>query len=377
MSTMLPPPAVVGIIGGGQLGMMTVREAQRMGFRSIVWDPDPDCPAARLADELLTAPFTDTQAAGRLAAGADVVTYEFENVDVETVRLIEQSRTVLPGSAILAVSQNRRLEKATLQEHGFPVPRHIPAATPEELRKALRAIGLPAVVKTATAGYDGKGQTVLRTENDARAFLSAVIPGSGYVVEEFLTLAAELSVLVARGADGNVRTFPPPENEHRENILHTSRLPARIPAPVQEGAVAMARRIITGLDMTGLLCVEMFLTADGRLLVNELAPRPHNSGHATLDACDCSQFEMFVRAVCGLPLPEPRLLSPCTMINVLGKHLAREPIPRLLNIPGAKMHLYGKRRAEPKRKMGHVTVLGATEAEVDDRVARVKHIIGE
>jgi 5-(carboxyamino)imidazole ribonucleotide synthase len=378
MTPLLLPPATLGIIGGGQLGMMLVREAQRMGYRTVVWDPDPGCPAGRLADETLAAPFGDRAAALRLADTADAITFEFENIYAASVRLIEQTRAVVPGSDILAISQNRVIEKSSLRKHGFPVPRYTVVPPDGALHEAVVQLGLPVIAKTGTAGYDGKGQTVLRSEADVRAFSSSAARGPGEIVlEEFLTLEAELSVLVARGNDGTIRTFPPADNEHRQNILHLSRVPSRLDARVLAAAVEMARRIVSAFDIHGLLCVEMFLAADGRLLVNELAPRPHNSGHYTLDACDCSQFEMLVRVMCGLPLPEPGLLTPCAMVNLLGRHMQRAPLNSLTAVPGAKVHLYGKQRVEPNRKMGHVTLLAPDAEKVVERVRQIQHIIGE
>jgi 5-(carboxyamino)imidazole ribonucleotide synthase len=378
MTPPLVPPATIGIIGGGQLGMMLVREAQRMGYRSVVWDPDPACPAARLADNLIPAPFTDAQAALRLAEAADAVTYEFENVDPELVRRIEALKPLRPGSAILALSRNRIAEKSGLLEHGFAVVRHAIAGAGSSPAEAIAQIGLPVVVKTATAGYDGKGQTVLKSEEDRARFLKeAGRLTSDHVVEEFVPLLCELSVLAARGADGSVVTFPVTENEHRGNILHMSRVPAHVPPDVTASAAALARDVVGRLGVTGLLCVEMFVARDGRLLVNELAPRPHNSGHYTLDACDCSQFEMLLRVLCGLPLPVPRLLSPCAMVNLLGMHLERVRLQDLFAVPGAKIHLYGKARTEPRRKMGHVTVLAPDAGTVDRRTDMIRELIGE
>lgn len=372
----LLPPATVGVIGGGQLGMMLVREAQRMGYRTAVWDADPSCPASRLADERIIAPFDDRVAAERLADRTDVVTYEFENIDPETVRWIEGRRPLAPGSAILSVSRHRIEEKTELARRGFPVPRFAAAPTAAALPGALDTIGLPAVVKTATAGYDGKGQSVLRTTTDRARFLASA-PAGEFIVEELVSLRCELSAIVARSADGTTRSFPVPVNEHRENILHRSTVPGGVPARVEEDAAALGQAVIGSFALTGILCVELFLAADGRLLVNELAPRPHNSGHYSLDACDCSQFEMLLRAACGLPLPVPRLLSPCAMVNLLGKHLSPGTAERLLAVPGAKLHLYGKARSEPRRKMGHVTLLAGAMTELQQRVRAVCGIIGE
>lgn len=375
---MIAPPGTIGVIGGGQLGMMAIREAQRMGYRSIVWDPDPECPASRLADQTISAPWDDFNAAGRLAEGADVVTFEFENISPETVAWLEERKPVHPGSAILRVSQHRRVEKAELRRRGFPVVDYAVATTREELSSSIQKLGLPVVVKTATAGYDGKGQAVLQSQADLDAFLRAIAgTPREFVVEQFLDLACEVSVLVVREDDGTVIAYPVQENEHRENILATTLVPARIPREVSDEAVRMSRGIIESFGIIGVLCVEMFVTRDGRVIVNELAPRPHNSGHYSLDACDISQFEALIRAICGVPFHVPQLLAPCAMVNLLGRNLDALQVNSLMEIPGVKLHLYGKRRREPKRKMGHVTVLGPSQDHVLGLLPTVYELIGE
>jgi 5-(carboxyamino)imidazole ribonucleotide synthase len=375
---MISPPGTIGIIGGGQLGMMAIREAQRMGYRSIVWDPDPTCPAGRLADLTITAPWDDFRAAEQLASGADVVTFEFEHISPDTVAWLEERKQVYPGSPILKVSQHRRVEKSELRQRGFPVVDFEVAGSRQELAASFRRLGLPVVVKTATAGYDGKGQTVLKSESESEAFLAALgstVPE--YVVERFLDLACEISVLVVREADGTVISFPVAENEHRENILATTVVPARVPPEISDEAVRMSREIIESFDMIGVLCVEMFVTREGTVIVNELAPRPHNSGHYSLDACDISQFEALVRAICGVPFHVPQLLAPCAMVNLLGRNLDSLVLETLMEIPGVKLHLYGKQRREAKRKMGHVTILGSTQEDVLVMLPKIYGLIGD
>ena len=375
---MISPPGTIGIIGGGQLGMMAIRESQRMGYRSVVWDPDSECPASRLADQTITAPWDDFSAAERLAAGADVVTFEFEHISPETVAWLEERKTVYPGSPILRVSQHRRIEKSELRQRGFPVVDYEVAASRQELSASVRRLGLPIVVKTVTAGYDGKGQSVLSSEHDVGAFLQGLASAPAeYVVERFLDLACEISVLVVREEDGTVISFPVAENEHRENILATTVVPARIPTEVSDEAVRMSREIIESFGIIGVLCVEMFVTRQGKLIVNELAPRPHNSGHYSLDACDISQFEALVRAICGVPFHVPQLLAPCAMVNLLGRNLDALQLEPLMEIPGVKLHLYGKRRREPKRKMGHVTILGKTQDQVLGLLPTIYGLIGD
>ena len=358
--------------------MMTIREAQRMGYRSVVWDPDPACPASRLADEVITAPFHDAAAADRLAVASDVITYEFEHISVDLVRSLESRRRVRPGHAILKVAQHREVEKKALRSLGIPVAKFRVAASAEAVRAGFEEIGLPLVVKTVSAGYDGKGQSMVRTRADAGSYLKGYTATPvEVVIEEFLDLACEISVIAARDEAGDVREFPVALNEHRDHILHLTVVPAGIEDRVREDALLLGRKVIEGLEVVGVLCVEMFVTRDGRVLVNEIAPRPHNSGHFSLDACSLSQFEALVRVVAGLKVPDPVLLTPCAMVNLLGKHLRVLDVDALHRIPGIKLHLYGKQRVEPKRKMGHVTVLGRTPDEVWDRVLQVRTLIGE
>lgn len=356
--------------------MMAVREAQRMGYRTVILDPSPDCPASNLATETITAAFTDKHAAEQLSAKSDVITYEFENVNAEIVELLEHSNTVRPDSSILRISQHRRLEKEELSSRGFPTVRFLNAKGRTELEKGIGAIGLPVVIKTATSGYDGKGQTVLKTAGEVRVFLSGLDTEVLYVIEEFLSLSCELSVIVVRSVEGVITSFPVSQNEHRENILHKSVVPAPVSGRLIAETEQLGRSIIESFKMVGVLCVEMFVTLDGRLLVNELAPRPHNSGHYTLDACSISQFEALIRSVCGLPIPQPHLLTPCAMINILGKHLQRLDMSKLLKLEGVKLHLYGKTKPEPKRKMGHITILGTPE-EVEKKTHLVEELIGK
>lgn len=348
-----------------------------MGYRSVVWDPDPECPASRLADRSITAPFQDRQAALTLAQSSDVVTYEFENIDAETVEAIEKIRPVYPGSRILRIAQHRRMEKEALASAGFPVVRHAVADNAASLKVAIRETGTPAVIKTAMTGYDGKGQTVIRTEGDLDRYLEAGAPPGQLVVEQFLDLQVEISVVAFRTHDGVVMAFPVLENEHRENILHVTRVPAAISPEVERSALQLGAAVIDYFGIVGVLCIEMFVTRDGKVLVNELAPRPHNSGHFSLDASTLSQFEALVRCVCRLPLSPPVLLTPCAMVNLLGKHLNRIDLVEAQRIPGTKVHLYGKTRNEPKRKMGHVTILGRSRAEIEERVQAIERMIGE
>lgn len=376
MNGAIVPPATIGIVGGGQLGMMTIREAHRIGYRSIVWDPDEQCPASRLADAVVTAPFDDMSMVESFARRCDVITFEFENVDSRVIRELGHRTPLYPGIDILEISQNRKREKEELRSRGFSTVDFRCVTSSEEISRAVDEMGFPAVIKTATAGYDGKGQAVLRDGSDLAGFLKGMKDdGRMYVVEKFADVFREVSVIAARGHDGSVVAFPVSENEHRENILHVTRLPARIHDRMEKKALALGKDVIANFGIVGMLCVEMFITREGNIVVNELAPRPHNSGHYSLDSCTVSQFELLIRSICGLPLPAPRLLSPCAMINILGKHMERLDISALLQMEGIKLHLYGKTRVEPRRKMGHVTIVRETKELVEKGVGEIEQML--
>jgi len=369
------PPSVIGIIGGGQLGMMTIREAQRMGYRSVVWDPDPECPASRLADRTITAPFDDRSACAEFAREADFITYEFEHIDTGIVRMLEESKRVRPGSAILDIAQHRTREKEALRSNGFPIAPFEVVRRPEDLVAAAGRLGYPMVLKTAGAGYDGKGQTVL----GSRSALESVrfLPGEPErIVEKFLKLNAEISVICIRDDQGNDFDFPIARNTHRDNILHSSIVPSGMSEAIERKARKLANTILDTFHVVGILCVEMFVVGT-RVLVNELAPRPHNSGHYTLDGCDLSQFEAHVRVAAGLPMRPPALLGPCAIVNLLGKHLRRLDVQAIQKIPGTKLHIYGKKRLEERRKMGHISVVGRTKVDVAKVVREIERMIGE
>lgn len=377
MSEVFLPPSWIGVVGGGQLGMMLIREAQRMGYRTAVWDPDAECPASRIADVIFSGPFTETKAADALAEKADVITYEFENVDPEMVSHLERVKPVYPGSDILRIARHRRREKDELQALGFPVVPYRVADSNSNVNHLLDELTFPVVLKTATSGYDGKGQVVINDRPNAREIIKSLTEGVEYVAEEFLDLECEISVLVVRSKEGKMIAFPLSENLHKENILHITRVPARVSEKVAREAKQLGFDIARSFSLVGLLCVEIFLTKGGKVLVNELAPRPHNSGHYSLDACSISQFEALVRTMCGLSVSEPRLITPCAMINLLGKHLPRIDYGKLSRLPGTKLHLYGKTRVEPKRKMGHVTIIRETPQQVEETLSSVAEMIGE
>jgi 5-(carboxyamino)imidazole ribonucleotide synthase len=356
------PPATLGILGGGQLGRMFAMAARAMGYRVMVLDPDEDSPAAALADVHLRAPYTDREALERMGRGCAAVTTEFENIPAESLEFLARFCPVRPGSTAVAIAQDRAREKAFLQAQGFPTAPFARVDTAADLAMAYQKIGVPALLKTARHGYDGKGQA--RVGNLAElAAAFAQLGAVPCILEAWLPLQTEISVVVARGTDGRTVAFPPAENRHVDGILEISIAPATVAETLAGQAVETARAVAEALDYCGVLAVEFFVLDDGRLLVNEMAPRPHNSGHYTLDACLTSQFEQQVRAMAGLPLGAPDLLQPAAMVNLLGD-LWREgqepPWEAVLSHPGAKLHLYGKREPRPGRKMGHFNVLAAS-----------------
>jgi 5-(carboxyamino)imidazole ribonucleotide synthase len=375
----VPPGSTIGILGGGQLGRMIALEGRRMGYRFITLDPTANSPCGQVSDREIVASYDDVDAARALAKSSDVVTYEFENVDAKVAETLEKESYVPQGSHLLYVTQHRVREKSALAGFGVPVTPFRPIYTLADILQGAQEFGFPCVLKTSTGGYDGKGQWLLQTEEDAsQAFQEAQnfkqpesnVSGmtdtptdAPFVLEQFVSFVKELSVVVARNPRGEVTCFPVAENEHRNHILHMSIVPARVSAEAQEKAYDIATRIAESFKLVGLIAVELFLTADGQLYVNELAPRPHNSGHYTYDACMTSQFEQHVRAICNLPLGETRLLSPVVMVNLLGEHLDRF-MSKAPDLPAnVKIHLYGKKDVLPKRKMGHINILATSIEE--------------
>jgi len=369
MEGVILPGSTIGIFGGGQLGRMTAIAAKRMGYRVIVLDPTPDCPAGQVADDEITAPYTDVTAAKELARQCAVVTAEFENVPADTLEAIEPIVPVRPASRILRIAQNRIAEKTFLAEHGFPVPNFRPVRSREDLLRAVSEIGCPAVLKTATGGYDGKGQVRIEHPDEAEKAWER-LGKVDCVLEEFVLLEREVSVIVARNLRGEEAVYPVAENTHSRHILDTSVMPARIAPDLAKQAQELAQAIARELELIGLLCVEMFVAQDGRLLVNELAPRPHNSGHQTFDAAVTSQFEQLVRAICNLPLGSTELYRPAAIANLLGDLWeGGEPNwVKALELPEVKLHLYGKAEPRPGRKMGHLTATGETSDEALQKV---------
>lgn len=368
----IAPGKTIGILGGGQLGRMFAIAARRMGYRVHALDPEPDCPTGQVADVEWSAPYDDIDTARALARSVDVVTFEFENIPYETLQAVAEIVPVHPGPLVLDTTRHRLREKTFLATHGFPVARHRAVSSLQDLVDALSSLGTPAILKTATFGYDGKGQSRIgRLEDAASAWdnLGRALGGTMGVLEAFVPFTRELSVVVARGIGGQVRCFDVVENVHVDHILDLSIAPARIGEATRKAATDLAIAIAKSLDLVGLLAVELFHvedgTPEGKLIVNELAPRPHNSGHFSLDACVTSQFEQQLRAVCHLPLGDVAMYRPAAMVNLLGD-LWQSGVPRwdsALSDPRVKLHLYGKTEARPGRKMGHLTVLAGTAEE--------------
>jgi 5-(carboxyamino)imidazole ribonucleotide synthase len=371
--------SVLGVLGGGQLGALFTRAAAAHGYRVAVWDPDPDAPAHRLAAHSFATPFTDQATVTRFASAVSAVTYEWENVPAQLCEQLEREKPVRPSGAVLRSIQNRLVQKRFLAGHSFPVPRFVPVADPKDLPDAIRAVGCPAICKTAMAGYDGKGQWKIDEPSAVSRILPSVqasaIPGMQWIVEACVPFERELSMLVARGVDGTMIVYPLVENEHEQGILRTTLVPAMAPSGVFERAEALARAVIARMDGVGLFCLELFLLPDGLLLINEVAPRPHNSGHYTLDACSLSQFEQQVRAVCGLSPEHVQLLSAAAMVNLIGGDIETirqdAECKRLLELPRTFLHDYGKREIRPRRKMGHVTFLADTRGVACERAQQL------
>lgn len=350
---LLPPGGTIGILGGGQLGRMTALAAARLGYRCHIFTPEADSPAAQVAAAVTVAAYEDHAALAAFAEAVDVVTLEFENVPVPSVEFLAARVPVRPGARALAVAQDRVSEKSFFNSFAETAPWRAVDSL-EALRAAVAEIGTPAVLKTTRLGYDGKGQAKILADTDlAEAW--AAIGRAPAILEGFVTFEREVSVIVARGADGAWATYCPVENEHRNHILDITTAPAPIPDAVAARAMEIAHRAAEDLDLVGLLAVEMFVTADGRVLVNEMAPRPHNSGHWTMDAAFTDQFEQLVRAVCGLPLGSAERRCDAVMKNLLGDDAA--DWRTILADPRARLHLYGKAEARPGRKMGHVNYL--------------------
>ncbi|MBC2080704.1 5-(carboxyamino)imidazole ribonucleotide synthase [Listeria booriae] len=353
--TYLLPNSTIGIIGGGQLGRMMALAAKAMGYKVIVLDPTVDAPCAQVADEQIVANYTDLNALKELAEKSDVVTYEFENVDNDALHSIENSVRIPQGSELLSITQDRILEKAYLESLNINLAPYAVIVDRDDIEQHINSLGYPAVLKTTQGGYDGKGQYVIQSEEDIDKAVELLRFGT-CVLEAWIPFEREVSVIVARNSEGQIETFPVAENDHKNNILHTTVVPAALDEESIHEAEAIAVKLAEYLHLEGVLAVEMFVTGSGAIYVNELAPRPHNSGHYTIEACNISQFTQHIRAIAGLPLLKPELLRPAMMVNILGQHV--DGVNEVLaEHPDWFVHYYGKQEAKIDRKMGHITVL--------------------
>jgi 5-(carboxyamino)imidazole ribonucleotide synthase len=377
MKTVLPG-GTIGILGGGQLGRMMALSARTLGFQVQALDPDPACPARWVVDQCYTADFGDTRAAAQLARACDVVTLEIEKIPLASLRAAAEQAPLRPSAAVLEMVQHRGRQKAWLAKQGFPLGPWQELNGGPELGTAIAALGGKCFVKSCEGGYDGRGQVVVKAATEApQAWRD--LGESAVVAEAALDLESEISVLVARSPKGETVVYPPAYNHHEERILAWSLLPGPVPPQVVAKATEIARDMANALQVEGLLVVEMFLLKDGRLLVNELAPRPHNSFHATEVACLTSQFEQAVRAVCNLPLGSVEVVRPAAIVNLLGDLWLSEGGPRfeqVLAMPGVRLHLYGKRDARKGRKMGHLSAVGTTPEEALARVKAASQALG-
>ena len=363
----------IGIIGGGQLGKMMIQEAKKMGIYVTILDPVLYCPAHSLADEHVVADFHDEAGLRQLAEKSDVITYEFEHIGVEILKTLEQEGHVIyPTPKSLAVIQNKYLQKEALKSAGLPVP-SFRAVEKGDLLKLGDHLGYPFLLKSCTGGYDGKGNALVRSVEDLESAYRSLGGGKNpLMAEAFVAFEKEISVLACRGISGEIAVYPVGENFHQENILIETRVPADLLPAVTEKALQMAHQVMEVFEGVGMFCVEMFVTADGEVMINEVAPRPHNSGHYSIEGCVTSQFEQHIRAVVGLPLGETTLIRSTVMRNLLGEEGYRGKAyvagaHKALGIPGVKLHIYGKQETKPKRKMGHITITASTVTEAVGR----------
>jgi len=369
MNKAYPPGSAIGVMGGGQLGRMFAMAARRMGYNVEVFTPDEDSPAGKFADLTRIAEYSNEAAVRKFAQDVDVITFEFENIPAKTIEWCAAYCDVRPAGAILHIAQNRLREKNFLTGAGIPVAPFRAVRSTHELADAIQQIGRPAILKTASFGYDGKGQQTINARDDFDEIWSAT-SADEMVLEAAVQFQTEISVIVARSPDASMATFPACENIHKNHILDVTVVPARVSDAVRAEAARLASTIAQQLELVGLLAVEMFVKRDGEILVNELAPRPHNSGHWTIEACATSQFEQQVRAVCGLPLGSTEMLKPTAMANILG-YAWQHGTPqwaKALGNEGVHLHLYGKQEPRPRRKMGHITAMATT---AEDAIARV------
>ena len=364
----LLPGATIGIIGGGQLGQMMSFSAKEMGYKVIILDPTVNCPAAQVSDGQIIAEYDDLDKLIELAKACDVLTYEFENVDAKTINEVKKYTQVPQGTKALSVTQNRILEKNFIEESGFKVVPHAIVENIFEYHRAVEKLGAPVIIKTIRGGYDGKGQILIDDpEKVCYADIEDLLAHGTCIVEKKIDLKKEVSVVVAANSDGQTSIFPVIENVHRKNILHLSTCPAVISTASENHIYEVAEKLAHNLELVGTMCIEFFISTDDQVYVNEIAPRPHNSGHLTIEACNISQFDAHIRGVCNLAMPEIKLLKPAAMVNLLGQHLENAK-KELVEHPEWHFHDYGKDEVKNNRKMGHITILS-------DDLAKTKQAI--
>lgn len=377
----------IGIIGGGQLGKMMIQEAKKMGFYITILDPVINCPANSIVDEHIIADFNDENAIIELASKSDVITYEFEHIGINSLKILENNGyKVYPTIKSLEIIQNKYTQKTVLQKADIPVPDFIEIKNVEDILKAISMFGYPILLKACTGGYDGKGNAVINTECDIEKAYNILGRGKlPLIAERFVDFIMETSILACRGIDGDIVVYPVGENIHNDNILFETKVPANINDTTTELAMQLAKKVLHIFQGVGMFCIEMFITKDCNVLINEIAPRPHNSGHYSIEGCVTSQFEQHIRAITGLPLGDTSLIRPSVMINLLGEEGYKNKAlvvgtEKALAIPGVKLHIYGKEFTVPKRKMGHITATAETLELAVERAEEAKKyikIIGE
>lgn len=365
------PPQTIGIIGGGQLGRMMAIAARYMGYKIAVLDPTPNCPTAQVADIQITAAYDDMNAIKELTEVSNIVTYEFENVDLTAAAYIEDKGKLPQGAYALEITQNREKEKQLMKDSGLPIPAFAIVKNAAECREALKEFNFPAVIKTCRGGYDGKGQIKLNSINDCELATTFAEKNEYCIIEQWVTFDKEISVVFTRSATGEIAFFPISENDHRDHILYQTTVPAAVSDIIQKKAYEAAETLAEKMNIVGTFAIEMFVKGEN-IYLNEMAPRPHNSGHYTIEACNVSQFSQHIRAICGLPLTEVKLHMPAVMVNILGEDLDGV----LKTIPQAKdgfVHLYGKAEPKEKRKMGHITFIAENEEALEKQIEKFMH----
>ncbi len=370
--TIYAPGKTVGIVGGGQLGRMLVMAAKKMGLNTCVLDPTPNSPAGQVSDKEITRDFLDPEGYQILAEESDVITYEFEHVSADMLAELENNGSIVrPGSHALKAIQNKGRQKEMLKNQGIPVPRFEIVSSLEELNTAVKTFSIPLIVKTLKGGYDGKGNLVIHGDQDLEKAKEMLLSRGELLVEEYIDFDKEVSIMAARDLSGNIVTYPVVENEHEDDILRLTKAPAELPEGVEEQVQELAHRVLDLFDTPGIFGIECFLLKEGQVYINEIAPRVHNSGHYTIEACTISQFDMHLRSILGLPLANPVLIRKAWMINLLGSSSGDIPVEdyrALFETPEAMLHLYGKKEVRPQRKIGHITVTGETVQDIEAQV---------